>query len=1025
MAVYSHVKSDTVGDFTGTVTVFNSLGSTVTAAATDLVRPSDWNSAHNFYQTISGNTVGQSTGSGTNLVYGGTNGLSLSMSTGAGANTLWFNASQTNQTVASGNIAGTGFTTTTTAGVVIVGTNDTSGLNLAVPVYITTAAQSSVSNVSAAYAATNNTGGGTATLSGGVSFSNANNVTFYTSAGNAIAASFSYTVPTVPTSYVSQVNGSSGAVSMAAGSSLSSSTNGSSITWGLASNITTALQSAGAYLTTAAQSNQVVNSVNGSTGQISFAVGSSLSSSSNGSTITWGLASNITTALQSAVAYLTTAAQSSVSNVSAAYAATNNTGGGTATLSGGVSFSNANNITFYTSAGNAIAASFSTSQSVQTQASGAIAGSGFTTTTTAGSVMVGTNNSAGLSLGVPNWLTVAAGGGGFTGGVSTGGNTLGNTGSQTGSLYFAGGNNITLSVATAAGGAQTITISGPNTAAVPTSYVSQVNGSSGAVSMAVGSSLSSSTNGSSITWGLASNITTALQSAGAYLTTAAQSSVSNVSAISAATNNTGGGTATLSGGVSFSNANSVTFYTSAGNAVVASVSFPPDINQGISNVGNTAGNTGTASSGVQVFAGSNMITASMSTAAGSSTLWFNATQSVQTQASGNIVGSGFTTTTTAGSVMVGTNNSAGLSLGVPNWLTVAAGGAFSAGASTDAAGTTGLVNAQLVLFEGNTNITLSQSVNGQSASLSIFAPSPGGGAGWTAFWFQPEVWGNTVPLTQANGSLYIRPFEIDGYLDLDRVDMYQSFNSSRSTASFSASVSAGNASSGTGSWGLSGTYLMFSRVNTNETNASYNSIISYASNTYSQSAGYSASVSWSTNVSSATASWTTSAAVGFISQIGGDGAVTTGSSGTSGSSTFSSTSNAANSFSSSYVMSFPYAHFSGMRAVYIPAGTNQSSAIPPGEYWLGVVQSTATGSTNMPSLMSVASISDAGRLFYTGSTNTYAEIGNSVLFTTGGLRANFGSANVTSATTTQLALSTFSSISSNASMWFALDGRTK
>ena len=756
MAVYSHVKSDTVGDFTGTVTVFNSLGSTVTAAATDLVRPSDWNSAHNFYQTISGNTVGQSTGSGTNLVYGGTNGLSLSMSTGAGANTLWFNASQTNQTVASGNIAGTGFTTTTTAGVVIVGTNDTSGLNLAVPVYITTAAQSSVSNVSAAYAATNNTGGGTATLSGGVSFSNANNVTFYTSAGNAIAASFSYTVPTVPTS-----------------------------------------------------------------------------------------------------------------------------------------------------------------------------------------------------------------------------------------------------------------------------YVSQVNGSSGAVSMAVGSSLSSSTNGSSITWGLASNITTALQSAGAYLTTAAQSSVSNVSAISAATNNTGGGTATLSGGVSFSNANSVTFYTSAGNAVVASVSFPPDINQGISNVGNTAGNTGTASSGVQVFAGSNMITASMSTAAGSSTLWFNATQSVQTQASGNIVGSGFTTTTTAGSVMVGTNNSAGLSLGVPNWLTVAAGGAFSAGASTDAAGTTGLVNAQLVLFEGNTNITLSQSVNGQSASLSIFAPSPGGGAGWTAFWFQPEVWGNTVPLTQANGSLYIRPFEIDGYLDLDRVDMYQSFNSSRSTASFSASVSAGNASSGTGSWGLSGTYLMFSRVNTNETNASYNSIISYASNTYSQSAGYSASVSWSTNVSSATASWTTSAAVGFISQIGGDGAVTTGSSGTSGSSTFSSTSNAANSFSSSYVMSFPYAHFSGMRAVYIPAGTNQSSAIPPGEYWLGVVQSTATGSTNMPSLMSVASISDAGRLFYTGSTNTYAEIGNSVLFTTGGLRANFGSANVTSATTTQLALSTFSSISSNASMWFALDGRTK
>jgi len=78
---------------------------------------------------------------------------------------------------------------------------------------LTTAAQSSASNVSIVAAATNNTGGGTASLSGGVSFSNANGLTFYTSAGNAIVGS--YSVPTVPTSYVSNVNGSSGAVSVA------------------------------------------------------------------------------------------------------------------------------------------------------------------------------------------------------------------------------------------------------------------------------------------------------------------------------------------------------------------------------------------------------------------------------------------------------------------------------------------------------------------------------------------------------------------------------------------------------------------------------------------------------------------------------------------------------------------------------------------------------------------------------------------------------------------------------------------
>jgi hypothetical protein len=41
-----HVKSDTIADFTGTVTVNNSSGGTNTVAATNLVRPSDWNSVH-------------------------------------------------------------------------------------------------------------------------------------------------------------------------------------------------------------------------------------------------------------------------------------------------------------------------------------------------------------------------------------------------------------------------------------------------------------------------------------------------------------------------------------------------------------------------------------------------------------------------------------------------------------------------------------------------------------------------------------------------------------------------------------------------------------------------------------------------------------------------------------------------------------------------------------------------------------------------------------------------------------------
>jgi len=81
MAV-SHIKSDTIADFTGTFTGFNSQGSTTTIAATDLVRPSDWNSVHNQFYTLSGNTSNASTASGTNVVLQGSNGITLAGSTG-------------------------------------------------------------------------------------------------------------------------------------------------------------------------------------------------------------------------------------------------------------------------------------------------------------------------------------------------------------------------------------------------------------------------------------------------------------------------------------------------------------------------------------------------------------------------------------------------------------------------------------------------------------------------------------------------------------------------------------------------------------------------------------------------------------------------------------------------------------------------------------------------------------------------------------------------------------------------------
>jgi hypothetical protein len=309
--------------------------------------------------------------------------------------------------------------------------------------------------------------------------------------------------------------------------------------------------------------------------------------------------------------------------------------------------------------------------------------------------------------------------------------------------------------------------------------------------------------------------------------------------------------------------------------------------------------------------------------------------------------------------------------------------------------------------------------------LSVFGPSPGGGAGWTGFWYQPEVYGNTMTSTLAPGTVYIRPFEIDGYYDADRYILQQFISSQlTSTHSFSASVSAGSASSGTGSWGCTGTVVMFTRVNTNETNASYQSLASLAgySDTYSFGAGYSASVSWSTNVSSATASWTTSGAVSYIKNIDGAGGFTTTSTGTSGSSTFSSTSNAANSFSSSYIMSFPYAHLSGMRPVFVPG---PGAAMTPGEYWIGIQHNTTSGSTNM-SLQRPLLYASQGALFFTASSNnSYLEIGNSANIATSNWRPGFGSLSASSLTTGTFGLTAITSMASNASIYFAIDGKTQ
>jgi predicted lipoprotein with Yx(FWY)xxD motif len=110
--------------------------------ATSVVRPSDWNSVHNQVLNMGGNTSGTSQISGADIVWAGGNNITLSANgstvTIVGPTTV----AQTVQTQVSGNIAGAGFTSTTTAGTAVVATHNSLGLSMGIPAYITTATQS-------------------------------------------------------------------------------------------------------------------------------------------------------------------------------------------------------------------------------------------------------------------------------------------------------------------------------------------------------------------------------------------------------------------------------------------------------------------------------------------------------------------------------------------------------------------------------------------------------------------------------------------------------------------------------------------------------------------------------------------------------------------------------------------------------------------------------------------------------------------------------------------------------------------
>ena len=409
---------------------------------------------------------------------------------------------------------------------------------------------------------------------------------------------------------------------------------------------------------------------------------------------------------------------------------------GTLTLAGG------NNITLSQN-GNAI--TISAASQIPSFSAGVFGGNTTGTTGITGSQLIlaggnnvtlsQSNNTAGASV------TISAGAG-FSAGLSNIGNTSGATGLTGTQLVLAGGNGITLSQGTNTAGA-TITVSASQTVQTQNVVDVTVGGNTTGTLALISSGTMFLAGGNNIT----------LSQVGQSITISANTANPANLSVSA-----GLSTGTF-GGITFSNGSGVSWGLNLGT-ITASVASQTVQTQNVVDVtlgGNTTGALALISSGTLFLAGGNNITlsqagqsvtisantvaaATLSVSAGTSsgalggitlsnsnnvsfglnngTITASASQSAQTQASGAIAGTGFTSTTTAGSVLVGTLNTSGISLGVPAWLTtqsVQTQDMRAASLSGNTTGTLALISSGTIILAGGNNITLSQ--NGQSVTI--------------------------------------------------------------------------------------------------------------------------------------------------------------------------------------------------------------------------------------------------------------------------------------------------------------------
>lgn len=559
-----------IGGNTSGVLALVSSGTLFLAGGNNVTLSQNGNSVTISANTAAAATLSISAGSTSGAFQGVTFSNSNNVSFGLNNGTITASASQVAQTVqtqASGNIGATGFATTTIAGTVVAGTNNTAGFTLAVPPYIT--AQTTQTQNLIDVSLSGNTAGalalvssGTMILAGGNNITlsqNAQSITIsgaaqsnqsmgiYASSNTIGQSSFStvdarsFTHVGAGNVSVGMSNGSliiSGATAIppsTAGINAAGNTTGQSffstyqqssaifsgagiISVGWSSNSfiisgpastgisqsmfaasnttlgTSGTQSIGSLVLAGAgnvsvgvsNGSYVISGSGGGGGGVNFGVSTAGNTAGATGTVSTGnvvLVGSGPISLSQATGAAGSAATITInappiSSLSGTGNASISVNGSTISLganaaalsiggnstSAGAGFSNISTGTAVLMGGNNVTlsqngASITVSagnQSVQTQASGNIAATGFATTTTNGSVIVGTLNTTGMTLAVPPYIT-AGGGGNFSAGVS-GGNTSNTSGTVSNAFVLAGGNNVTLSASTGAGG-MSVTVS--------------------------------------------------------------------------------------------------------------------------------------------------------------------------------------------------------------------------------------------------------------------------------------------------------------------------------------------------------------------------------------------------------------------------------------------------------------------------------------------------------------------------------------------------------------------------------------